>query len=305
MSIKSGQRYKITNEQHKLVVDLSAADHKSVLGHTFHGGENQLWITEKHVNGQWTIRSVEHQKYLGVETSTSNNGTHLVGLDQPQFWDIEVLADSKDSTSAKPSVKLCQWVRGTCFVADYHIGGGAGRNLQLWSSLKGKNQVWVLEEYSSWFSHCGTSIKSGQRYKIVNEQNKLVVDLSRADNKSIIGCDFNGGENQQWVIEKQVNGQWTIQSVATGGYQKYLCVERTPDNGTYLVGLDQPQSWDIEIQPDPTRPSVKLCQWVRGTCFVADYPKDAGAGTNLQLWTACGGKNQVWVLEECESHFDS
>ncbi|KAH9055698.1 carbohydrate-binding module family 13 protein, partial [Lactarius vividus] len=145
-------------------------------------------------------------------------------------------------------------------------------------------------------------IKSGQRYKIVNEKNKLVVDLSRADNKSIIGHDFHGGENQQWVIEKQVNGLWTIRSVsAAGGYQKYLCVEKTPDNGTHLVGLDQPQFWDIEILPDPAKPSVnfRLCQWVRGTCFVADYPKDAGTGTNLQLWTTWGGKNQVWVLEEC------
>ncbi|KAH9055697.1 hypothetical protein EDB87DRAFT_1283036 [Lactarius vividus] len=89
MSIKSGQRYKITNEQHKLAIDLSAADHKHVLGNAFHGGENQLWITEKQANGQWTIRSVEHQKYLAVET-TPYDGTYLVGLDQPQFWDIEI-----------------------------------------------------------------------------------------------------------------------------------------------------------------------------------------------------------------------
>ncbi|KAH9069661.1 carbohydrate-binding module family 13 protein [Lactarius deliciosus] len=125
MSIKSGQRYKITNEQHKLVMDLFAADHKSVLGHTFHGGENQLWITEKHVNGQWTIRSVEHQKYLGVET-IPNNGTHL--------------------NPTKPSVKICQWVRGTCFAADYPKDGATGTNLQLWTTWGGKNQVWVLEE---------------------------------------------------------------------------------------------------------------------------------------------------------------
>ncbi|KAH9041092.1 ricin B lectin domain-containing protein [Lactarius pseudohatsudake] len=141
MSIKSGQRYKITNGQHKLVMDLFAADHKSVLGHTFHGGENQLWITEKQVNGQWTIQSVEHQKYLGVET-TPNNGTHLVGLDQPQFWDIEILPDSKNPT--KPSVKY--WVRGTCFVADYPKNARTGANLQLWTTWGGKNQVWVLKE---------------------------------------------------------------------------------------------------------------------------------------------------------------
>ncbi|KAI9436003.1 ricin B lectin domain-containing protein [Lactarius indigo] len=143
INLKSGQRYKIANVPYKLSIDLSAADHKSILGHTFHGGENQLWIIEKQVNGQWTIRSVEHQKYLGIETSTPKNGTELVGLDRPQFWDIETLPDSKDPT------KL--WVRGTCFVADYPKGGGAGDNLILWKDWGGKNQAWVLEECESRF----------------------------------------------------------------------------------------------------------------------------------------------------------
>ncbi|KAI9448744.1 hypothetical protein BJY52DRAFT_1156294 [Lactarius psammicola] len=102
MSIKSGQRYKITNEQTKLVIDLSGVNFKSVIGYNFHGGENQQWITERQANGQWTIRSVEPSKYLGVET-TPDNGTRLVGLDRPQFWDIEMLSDCKDPT--KPSVK--------------------------------------------------------------------------------------------------------------------------------------------------------------------------------------------------------
>ncbi|KAI9436000.1 hypothetical protein H4582DRAFT_493983 [Lactarius indigo] len=197
MSIKSGQRYKITNEQHKMVIDLFAGDHKSILGHVFHGGENQLWITKKQVNGQWTIQSVEHKKYLGVET-TPKDGTHLVGLDQPQFWDIDILSDRKIPTPSVNSFdRLCQWARGTCYVADYPKNGGAGKKLQLWTSWAGKNQVWVLEEYSSWFSLHGVSIKSGRRYKIINKQNNLVFDLSRADNKSIIGHGFDGRSNQQ------------------------------------------------------------------------------------------------------------
>ncbi|KAH9162660.1 hypothetical protein EDB89DRAFT_1860678 [Lactarius sanguifluus] len=97
MSIKSGQRYKIANEQTKLVVDLSGVNNKSVLGYNFHGGANQQWIIERQVNDQYTIRSVGHHKYLGVE-KTPGNGTHLVGLDKPQFWDIEIQPDSKDAT---------------------------------------------------------------------------------------------------------------------------------------------------------------------------------------------------------------
>ncbi|KAI9448739.1 carbohydrate-binding module family 13 protein [Lactarius psammicola] len=149
----------------------------------------------------------------------------------------------------------------------------------------------------SWFSHSSISIKSGQRYKIINEQTKLVLDLNGGDRKSILGYTSHGGENQQWITEKQVNGQWTIRSVWR---QKYLGVETTPYNGIQLVGLDKPQFWDIDILPgcDAAKPSVKLCQWVNSTCFVADFPLERLAvGTNLQVCTARGGKNQVWVLE--------
>ncbi|KAN0132303.1 carbohydrate-binding module family 13 protein [Lactarius tabidus] len=139
------------------------------------------------------------------------------------------------------------------------------------------------------------SIKSGQRYKITNEQANLVVDLSGQDNKSIIGWESHGGENQQWILKKQDNGQWTIQSVRA---QKYLGFENSPGNGTPLVGLDKPQTWDIEILD--VRPRYRLR--VSGTNFVADFPLDKLiVGTGIQLWAGWGGKNQTWVLEECKS----
>ncbi|KAN0133559.1 carbohydrate-binding module family 13 protein [Lactarius tabidus] len=143
------------------------------------------------------------------------------------------------------------------------------------------------------------SIKSGQRYKITNSQAKLVVDLSGQNNKSIIGWKSHGGENQQWILKKQDNGQWTIQSVRG---QKYLGFEKIPGNGTPLVGLGKLQTWDIEILncDDPAKISVKLR--VSGTNFVADFSLDKQiVGTGLQLWTCWGGKNQTWVLEERKS----
>ncbi|KAI9448740.1 carbohydrate-binding module family 13 protein [Lactarius psammicola] len=125
-----------------LVLDLSGANHKSILGWDFHGSDNQQWITEKQDDGQWTIRSVRHQKYLGFE-STPEDGTPLVGLDEPQLWDIEILSDSEDHDN--PRVKL--WVRGTLLVVEYPKENSAPGPLQLWAAWDGKNQVWVLEEY--------------------------------------------------------------------------------------------------------------------------------------------------------------
>ncbi len=134
------------------------------------------------------------------------------------------------------------------------------------------------------------SIKSGQCYKIANEQTKLVVDLSGGNNKFIIGYNFHGAVNQQvttfaswitcasynhdtfqWIIEKQVNGQYTIRSVE---HRKYLGVEKTPDNGARLAGLDKPQFWDIEILPDSedaTEPSVKCVLSRTPLAITADF----------------------------------
>ncbi|KAH8979500.1 hypothetical protein EDB86DRAFT_637732 [Lactarius hatsudake] len=193
---------------------------------------------------------------------------------------------------------LCQRVRGTCFVAEYPLDKPAnGADLQMWTALGRKNQVWVLEEFSSWLPRINTTIKTGGRYKITNEQTKLALDLSGVNSRSIIGHVSHGGANQQWVIEQQLNGQYIIRSVAPS---KFLCIEKTPDNGARLAGLDSLQFWDIEILPgcDAARPSVKFCQWIRGTCFVADYPIEGQADVEVQVCTPRGGKNQVWVLEE-------
>ncbi|KAH9030985.1 ricin B lectin domain-containing protein [Lactarius pseudohatsudake] len=148
-SIKSGQRYKFTNEENGLILDISGANHRNILGWDVHGNDNQQWITERQDDGQWTIRSVWPQKYLGFET-TPEDGTPLVGLDEPQLWDIEVLSDSEDHDN--PRVNRL-WVRGTLLVVEFPIGKSdprpieSDRQLQLLAARDGKNQVWVLEEY--------------------------------------------------------------------------------------------------------------------------------------------------------------
>ena len=65
---------------------------------------NLQWITERQDDdGQWTVRSVQHQKYLGIKNTTPEDGTLLEGLDKPHLWDIEILSDSEDHDN--PRVK--------------------------------------------------------------------------------------------------------------------------------------------------------------------------------------------------------
>jgi len=141
------------------------------------------------------------------------------------------------------------------------------------------------------------SIKSGRRYKITNEENRLALDLYESRDNSIIGSEVHGAENQQWITEKQDDGQWTLQSVSG---QKYVGFENTPKDGTIVVGLDQPQLWDIEILSDSEdHDNLRVKLWVRDTLLVVEFPNErAGVPVRLELWAARDGKNQVWVLEE-------
>jgi hypothetical protein len=112
------------------------------------------------------------------------------------------------------------------------------------------------------------SIKSGQHYNIINEDNGLAFDLWHNGHTSVVGLGYKfhgeGGQQVsrlptsiarpsynrdtvQWIIERQNDVQWSIRSVM---YQEYIGFENAPKDGTLLIGLDKPHLWDIEIQPD-------------------------------------------------------
>ena len=127
------------------------------------------WIPEQKEDGQWTLQSVRHHKYLGIE-STPKNGTPLYALDEPQLWDIEILPESEDHDNPRVKYVLADhhvrrrsfltfcvslsdrlWIRGTLLVAEFPSEKSDRAPLQLWESADGENQVWVLEEYESRF----------------------------------------------------------------------------------------------------------------------------------------------------------
>ncbi|KAN0133574.1 Ricin B lectin domain containing protein [Lactarius tabidus] len=143
-SIESGKCYKIINEESGLVFDLAGGDSTTVLGWESHGGDNQRWILDKKSDGQWTIRSVRLNKYLGFEDSPKD-GTTLFGFQTPPFlWDIEILPDSEDHDDTR--VRF--WVRGTLLVVELPIEnmGIEARELQLCAARDGRYQIWILKE---------------------------------------------------------------------------------------------------------------------------------------------------------------
>ncbi|KAN0133575.1 hypothetical protein V8E53_008743 [Lactarius tabidus] len=105
-------------------------------------------------DGQWTIRSVKYQKYLGFE-SAPKDGTPIVGRDKPHLWDIEIQsADSEEDDNTR--VKF--WVRGTHLVVEYRKDRPDPEVqplLRLWEARDGMNQVWVLRKCQPHLSEVG------------------------------------------------------------------------------------------------------------------------------------------------------
>ncbi|KAI0263604.1 ricin B lectin domain-containing protein [Gloeopeniophorella convolvens] len=80
-------------------------------------------------------------------------------------------------------------------------------------------------------------------YKLTNAKSGTVFDLSGGDNRSIIGYDYHGGENQKWQLEQQTDGQWLIRSAGSG---KYIAFDGEAKDGAPVVAIDESsQRWDI------------------------------------------------------------
>ncbi|KAI0049121.1 carbohydrate-binding module family 13 protein [Auriscalpium vulgare] len=136
------------------------------------------------------------------------------------------------------------------------------------------------------------SLQSDQVYVLTNFKAGNIADLSGGDNRSIIGYDYHGGDNQKWQFQQVDGGEWTIRSVGTG---KYLGVDGEPRDGAPVVAVDEPFKWDI--WPDDKHTETFRI-FVHDTKFNVDLSDHGNAtpGTPVTLWSKWHGENQLWRL---------
>ncbi|KAL0948451.1 hypothetical protein HGRIS_011024 [Hohenbuehelia grisea] len=137
------------------------------------------------------------------------------------------------------------------------------------------------------------NLQSGSSYKLTNEKAGNVLDLSGGDNKSIIGYEWHGSDNQKWRVQQDGNN-WTIQNVGTG---KWLAVEGDAGDGAAVVGRDEPYQWEIK---EDQKDSSVLRIYAPGTKYNVDLADhgNATAGNKIHLWAKwTEGRNQCWRFE--------
>jgi len=134
-------------------------------------------------------------------------------------------------------------------------------------------------------------IQSGMTYKITNFASGTVVDLSAADNTTIMGYPDHDGLNQHWKFQ-WTNLGWTIQNAAVG---TYVGLNGPAANGTDLVAVASAVGWDI--WPDSVNPAAYRF-FVHGTKENWDLTDfgNSTPGTPVQLWQKWSGSHQTWLV---------
>jgi len=143
-------------------------------------------------------------------------------------------------------------------------------------------------------------IQHDRIYTLTNCKGGTVLDLSGADNYSIIGYRNHNGPNQSWIFQKDDSSDntWYIKSVGSG---QYLGIEGHIDNirdGTKVVAVDSPFRWHVEDSDIDGVQGIRIL--AHHTVFSVDLSNhgDSAEGTRVELWGRWNGPNQIWAVRQ-------
>jgi len=137
------------------------------------------------------------------------------------------------------------------------------------------------------------SVTAGQTYYLINKQASNALDLSAADNTSVIGYGLHDGDNQKWRLAYSGSG-WTLQNSSTGSWLTIEGSATAATDGTRVVAGPTQFVWDI--WPDEADSTVHRL-FIPNTALNIDLTGhgDATPGTPIQVWTKWSpGNNQCW-----------
>jgi len=132
---------------------------------------------------------------------------------------------------------------------------------------------------------------------LLNARSGTALDLSGADQRTLIGFPAHMGQNQQWEFIPSGRG-YTIRSACPSSCGLYLSVESLCDNAP-IVASPFPVSWNVRF--DEKEDGAMRIYWPN-TDFVIDLA-DWGSptpGTKVQLMREKPGEScQLWRYTRC------
>lgn len=164
-----------------------------IVNRTYIGAANQHWHLEN--QGIYKITNVNSGKALQITTATNGTpltqGTYSSWTSFNQNWGVATFAGDDNSVAIRRS--------GVLGLGVVNAGTSAGDAAELQDQDQNTPHNSALE-HQRWIIH---PLGNGA-YKIQNEKSGLVLDVmggSTADGAPVIQWPWQGGTNQQWLIE--------------------------------------------------------------------------------------------------------
>jgi hypothetical protein len=291
-------RYQIEMVASGKVLDLNAADKRSVQQWSKANVVNQQWDIERASGDFYHIRSAETGDYLaidgagnGAKISVANRGNRASHL-----WRIEDSGNGQVRIIHRSGLSL-----------DLPNGAAEdGVRMQVWSPAQQNNQLFRLlpvsmvgsPVYNNTPSQApvtasGPGFSGPGVYEIESAMTGKVLDLRREDYRTVQQWARGGVRNQQWNFESAGGDYYYIRSAENGAY---MGVEGA-GNGARVVATTtrgnnrNNQVWRVV---DADNGLVTL---VHRSGQVLDLHKDATKdGQAMQVWSSSGQANQMFKL---------
>ncbi|KAI0370736.1 hypothetical protein BV20DRAFT_943443 [Pilatotrama ljubarskyi] len=139
-------------------------------------------------------------------------------------------------------------------------------------------------------------------YVLLNARGGTAVDMSGADNKTLIGWPMHGGPNQQWEFIPSGHG-YLIRCVRRSkeGHPLYLTTEQGVGEHVAIVASPYPVSWNVEQTEDGIRYINRLISWPNtDLVFSLAASGSKNPGTKIHLMRLkVNDPSQLWHYTRC------
>ncbi len=290
---------RLTNVESGLVLDLNGGNIEYEQW-DWHGRANQRWqISKAATDGNYYIRNGLNGHAMDVLFGNMNDGQYVVdyeyngGVNQQwQFiatdpYATQVISDGYYEIRSAVSGKNLAVQAGS------HTGG---EKIIQSTATGGKNQKWKLENLSDGI------------VRLINVESGLVMALD-GSNKEYEQWEWNGRADQRWQFSKAVTGNYYIRSAQNG---HAIDVLGNMNDGQPVVDYEynggMNQQWQlvpttVQVQPETTPIIADGYYEIRSAVSGKNlevYGVSHQGGAKITQWSATGGNNQKWRLENLE-----
>ncbi len=190
------------------------------------GGDNQKWQIKKSKAGNYNIVSKRENRYLDAYQSKITNGTNIQVYEQSggngQEFKLEKIENRSEKTIEERAYKIAPQVNHNIVVEASGSNNANDGRIQIWKDYNVKAQKLKVEYENGYYK---IALAHSKKYLTIKYRNV-------ARGTEIVQYEWNGGENQKWIIRD--NGDGSVGILPLSNPNLTITIRGSISNGSIL-----------------------------------------------------------------------